>query len=129
MAYYRLCESYRDEFGFPSQRMVIGLGRLSEIPEDEQKLLLCERVNELIKGEPSLYSSCNDHTVEQLAQGFYHQINSKERVDRIPPPTEGLDLVNLKTLKNKNIREVGTESLCYQAIGQLKIGTLLTLSR
>jgi hypothetical protein len=125
VAYYRLCESYRDEFGFPRQRMVIGLGRLSEIPEDEQKLLLCERINELIKGEPSLFSSCSDHTVEQLAQGFYRQIKSKKRVGSVPMPIEELDLVNLNTLKNKNIREVGAESLCYQAIYQLKIGNYL----
>jgi transposase len=125
VAYYRLCESYRDEFGFARQRMVIGLGRLSEIPEDEQKLLLCERINELIKGEQSLFPTCSDHTVEQLAQGFYRQIKSKKRVDIVLPPTEELDLVNLKTLKNKNIREVGAESLCYQAIGQLKINKYL----
>ena len=35
--YYRLCESYRDEWGFPRQRMVLGLCRLVEIPDIEQK--------------------------------------------------------------------------------------------
>jgi hypothetical protein len=36
--------------------------------------------------------------------------------------------INLKTLKNKDIREVGAESLCFQAINQLKVREFL-LSR
>jgi hypothetical protein len=127
-AYYRLCESYRDEFGFPRQRMVLSLGRLSEIPDDDQKILLCTRINELVKGEPSLFSLCNDPKVEQLAQGFYQQIRSKKRVDIVSPNNEQLDIVNLKTLKNKNIREVGAESLCLQALRQLKIDQYLKQS-
>jgi hypothetical protein len=82
VAYYRLCESYRDEFGIARQCMVIGLGRLSEIPDDNQKILLCKRINELIKGEPILFSSCNDSIVEQLAQGFCQQIKSKKKTSR-----------------------------------------------
>jgi len=58
--YYRLSESYRDEFGITRQHMVMGIGRASMA-------------------------------------------------------AEGLDLVKLKTLKNKNIREIGAESICFQA--------------
>lgn len=32
-----------------------------------------------------------------------------------------MDTVKLNTLKNKNIREVGAEPICYQALCQLKI--------
>jgi hypothetical protein len=40
IVYYRLCKSYRDEYGSPRQRMVIGLGRLDELQGTEQKLLV-----------------------------------------------------------------------------------------
>ena len=123
--YYRLCESYRDEWGFPRQRMVLGLGRLVEIPDIEQKVLILKRINELIKGAPTLFNSCKDETVEQLAQHYYQEIKAKKKIDRVPEASEEFDLVNLKTLKNKNIREVGAESLCLQSLHQLKIDVYL----
>jgi hypothetical protein len=48
------------------------------------------------------------------------------KIDRVSEKPTDFDLVNLKTLKNKNICEVGAESLCFQAFHQLKIYTFLT---
>ncbi len=118
--YFRLSESYRDEHGFPRQRMVLGLGRLPELPDFDQKVVFLERLNELIKGTPTLFSSC-DEKVEQLAQHYYSELKRKNKVDRVSPTADDFDTVNLNTLKNKNIREVGAESLCLQAFRQLKI--------
>lgn len=67
VVYYRLCESYRDAYGSPKQRMVIGLGRLEELSSTEQKLLLVERINELMKGSPILFNTGADNQVERLA--------------------------------------------------------------
>jgi len=123
--YYRLSESYRDEFGIPQQRMVLGIGRLLEIPGIDQKVLFIERLNELIKGTPTLFNACKDEKVEQLAQHYYQEIKLKKKIDRASMGSEELDLVKLKTLKNKNIREVGAESICFQAFHQLKIDRYL----
>lgn len=75
----------------------------------------------MIKGMPTLFNSCNDEKVEQLAQHCYQEIKSKKKIDRVSTASEEFDLINLKTLKNKNIREVGAESMCFQAFRQLKI--------
>lgn len=123
--YYRLCESYRDEWGFPRQRMVLGLGRLLEIPHIDQKVLFLERINELIKGSPTLFNVSKDMVVEQLAQHYYQEIKSKNKIDASNKTYEKHELVSLKTLQNKNIREVGAESLCYQAFSQLRIAEYL----
>jgi hypothetical protein len=69
--YYRLCESYRDEFGFPRQRMVLGIGRMMEIPDVDPKLAFIDRLNELIDHRPGLFSLCADEALEQLAQQVY----------------------------------------------------------
>jgi len=115
--YYRLCESYRDEFGMPRQRMVLGLGRLLEIPDLDQKILLAARINELIKGTPTLFNTNKDPAVEQLAQYFYRELKIKKKIDRRPgEKIDEWETVNLKTLKNKDVREIGAESLCYQAL-------------
>ena len=60
--YFRLSESYRDQRGFPRQRMVLGFGRLLELPDFDQEILFLERLNELIKGKPALFR-CNDEKI------------------------------------------------------------------
>lgn len=125
LTYYRLCESYRDEFGIPRQRMVIGLGRLDELPDIDQKIQLSERINQLANGTLPLYGPCPDAVVEQLAQHYYQQIKSKNKMDKSSCPGDEAELVKLNTIKNKDIREIGAESLCHQAFQQLGIGQYL----
>jgi hypothetical protein len=125
VSYYRLSESYRDEFGMPKQRMVIGLGRLDELPDIDQKLLLADRINELLKGEPTLYKSGIDQTVEKLAHYFFRQIKAKKKIDKNIDPSEDIDRVKLSTLRNKDVREIGAESISYQAFLQLGIDKYL----
>lgn len=123
--YYRLSESYRDEFGFPRQRMIIGLGKLEELPGIDKKIQLAERISELVKGENSLFPEHTDEAIEELAQHYYRLILSKRKVDKNKQPSEEVETVKLNTLKNKDIREIGAESLCYQAFGQLGIENYL----
>jgi hypothetical protein len=122
--YFRLSESYRDEHGIARQRMVLGLGRLLELPDFDHKILFLERLNELIKGRPTLFS-CKEEIVEQLAQHYYAQLKLKKKLDVTSDLADDIDTVKFNTLKNKNIREVGAESLCYQALDQLGISHYL----
>ena len=124
--YYRLCESYRDEYGTPKQRMVIGLGRLEELPTTEQKLLLVERINELMRSYPTLFNAGFNNEVDRLAYHFYKQIRIKNKVDKTDPGHEETETIRVNSLKNKDVREIGSESLCYQAFRQLGIDTYLT---
>ena len=122
--YFRLSESYRDEHGIARQRMVMGLGRLLELPDFDHKILFLERLNELIKGCPTLFS-CKEEKIEQLAQHYYSQLKLKKKLDVAPDLADDIDTVKLNTLKNKNVREIGAESLCFQALRQLGIGHYL----
>ncbi|MBC8006303.1 MAG: IS1634 family transposase [Verrucomicrobia bacterium] len=122
--YFRLSESYRDEHGIPRQRMVLSLGRLLELDEFDDKILFLERLNELIKGRPTLFG-CREEHIEQLAQHYYAQLKLKKKVDVASDAADDIDTVKLNTLKNKNIRELGAESLCYQALRQLGIESYL----
>ena len=66
-----------------------------------------------------------DEKVEKLAQHYYSELKRKKKVDRVSPTADDFDTVNLKTLKNKDIREVGVKLLCFQAFRQLKIDPYL----
>ena len=102
--YYRLCESYRDEYGTPKQRMVIGLGRLDELASTEQKLLLVERINELMKGSPTLFNTGSNNEVDRLAYHFYEQIRIKNKVDKPVPMLKEIETIRVNSLKNKRNR-------------------------
>jgi arsenate reductase-like glutaredoxin family protein len=123
--YYRLCESYRDEFGKTRQRMVLGMGRLLELADFEERLVFLERLNELIKGAPTVFSANIDPKIEALAQQYFAQLNSKKRIPKSANPTQEYENIDLKSLKNKDVKEIGAESLCYQAFKQLKIDSFL----
>jgi hypothetical protein len=103
--------------------MVIGLGRLEELSSTEQKLLLVERINELMKGPPTLFNTGADNQVERLAYHYYEQIKIKNKIDKAGASPEEIETIRLNSLKNKDIREIGAESLSYQAFQQLGIDT------
>jgi transposase len=124
---YKLCEGYRIH-GAVHHRIIICFGRLEELETVEQKKLLALRVEELvINGGNTLATAVDDEKVEHLARHFYTVIKNKKRYD-IKHGTEDWETVNMSTLKNKDVREIGAEWLCKQAYDQLGIGGFLQQS-
>jgi transposase len=123
-AIYRLCESYRID-GFIRHRTIIGFGKLEELPGVEQKRQLSLRVEEMLKyGLGKLALGNADDKVEELALHFYHEIKAKKRYDVFRGGAEW-ETVDMKSLKNSDAREIGTEWLCKQAFDQLEIARFL----
>jgi transposase len=121
---YRLCESYRFD-GYIRHRTIIGFGKLEELPEVEQKKQLALRVEEMLKHGPGKLAMVSvDEKVEELALHFYHEIKAKKRYDVFRGGAEW-ETVDMKSLKNSDAREIGTEWLCRQAFDQLKIACFL----
>lgn len=121
---FKLCESYRNNGG-TYHHIIIGFGKLEELETVEEKKLLASRVEELIKnGGNTLPIELIDAKVEKLAHYFYNEIRIKKRYDTRPERRD-LEIVDMATLKNKDVREIGTEWLCKQAFEQLGIGNFL----
>lgn len=119
--YYRLCESYRYE-NTVRHHTLAQLGTLEELPDENKRELLKERIASLIKhnrtGQSDMFGA-EDEIVEALAQKYFAAIVKKEKIDFI----KGRDYhtVDTNTIENKDIREVGAEWLCAQAIEQLQV--------
>ncbi|MDO9339393.1 MAG: IS1634 family transposase [Bacteroidales bacterium] len=116
--YYRLCESYR--LGEKVRhRSILSLGTLVELADKKDFKLLADRIEQLLGGKPSLFA-CQP-LVEKLAQKFYSKIIEGKLVDRIPlsQTAKNLQSVDLDSLAIENVREIGSEWMCYQAINQL----------
>lgn len=121
---YQLCESFRFE-GRIRHRIIIGLGKLEELPSDEQKKLLGKRIETLLAGHKNLLKIVpTDEKVEQLAHYFYGEIKKKKRYD-VSGEEKEWETIDLSSLKNKDAREIGAEWLCKQAFDQLCVGEFL----
>lgn len=116
--YYRLCESYR--LGDKTRhRNILSLGSLMELTDKKDFKFLADRIEQLLGSKPSLFA-CS-LVVEKLAQKYYRQIIEGKLVDRLPlPQTEkNLLTVDLDSVAIENVREIGSEWMCYQTINQL----------
>jgi hypothetical protein len=79
--YYRLCESFRQN-GMVRQRMVLGLGRLEELPTLDQKAAFLKRLNQLIDNEnDTLFKPSTEDIVEQTARKYLEIIKQKNKLD------------------------------------------------
>lgn len=116
---YRLVESYRYMDGVRHET-ILHLGKLEELDTPEQKRDMAIRINTLVKQhhrkEVDLFPH-EDPLVEQLAQKYFSQILEKQLVDTASDSPRLV--VEEKSIKNKDVREVGTEWLCKQALDQL----------
>ena len=118
-SYYRLCESYRlgDKV---RHRNILSLGLLDELTDIQDFKLLPDRIEQLLKGQPSLFASTKP-VIERLAQTFYHQIVEGKLIDRLPPSETVKDLqtVDINSVGVEKVREIGSEWMCCQTINQL----------
>jgi hypothetical protein len=133
--YYRLCESIR--IGDKSRhRILLNVGELPGLDEHERKML-ANRIEALYHGNNTLFLEIPPK-VEQLAIKFYKELRDKYQTavttgtevasGTNPPatdPVKDMELVDLNSIEHDEVREVGAEWLCLQAIEELKIADLL----
>ncbi len=135
--YYRLCQSYR--IGNKTRhRSILGLGDLDELPDRTTHKLLADRIEHLLSGSLEIGLVPLPTQIETLALHFYQiiierklidkSIASKPKAERKAEPainpqavSANYQTVDINTIEHENVREIGSEWLCYQAINQLEI--------
>lgn len=123
--YYRLVESYRNAQDRVCHRTILNVGFLDHIlPEKLNKVqkLLTLRA----EGKTSIFEE-EDPEVLELTQQLWERIISEKRID-LPEATieKRKRLVDIESIKHKNIREVGCEWLCSQTLDQLQVREFLS---
>jgi transposase len=100
---------------------------LDELTPDQLRKIQ-QGLNQWVEGlDQGLFSEGTDPVVLALIERFYWQIVREKRVDVKGKTDKGKDwqTIDLNTLRNKDVREVGAEWLCLQAIRQLGIDRFL----
>lgn len=132
--YYRLVESYRNCDGRVCHRTMLNLGFLECLSPEQMNVIqkiLTERVDNQGK---SLFeaSAITDPVVSHYVEEYYARLVSEKRIDapsaKTKTPKAGKDwqTIDVNSIRNKDVREVGAEWLCLQAIRQLGIDTFLS---
>jgi len=133
--YYRLVESYRDANNKVCHRTILNAGYLDGLNADQlnlvQKILTVKATNH---NKPLFeLSYTDDPIVIHYVDKFYKRMVDEKRIDVLienrenKPPKEGKDLhtIDINSIRNKDVREIGAEWLSCQAMGQLQIAPFL----
>ncbi len=125
--YYRLLESYRNHNGLACHRTIMSAGFLDELSTD-QLILIKKILTAIVANLGNLlfelpYS--DDLVVLDYVERFYNRMVVEKRID-IPSDEakakaykHGKDYqrIDINSIRNKDVREIGTEWLSYQAAG------------
>jgi hypothetical protein len=125
--YYRLVESYRNRDNRICHRTILSAGYLDEVSGTQLKKIQ-QGLSLRIEGSDSiLFPEEHDPVVSSYIDRFYQQMIKEKRIDVLPENGKHKEwqTIDLNSLRNKDVREVGAEWLCYQAILQLKVDKFL----
>jgi len=133
--YYRLVESYRNSDGRVCHRTMLNVGFIDHLEAEElnriQKLLnyKCQsNSNELFAFE---YKN-ETPDIQRYVDDFYHRLVKEKKID-VPDDSvkensceRDWQTIDMNSLRHKDVREMGSEWLCYQALSQLGVGQFLS---
>jgi len=133
--YYRLVESYRDYRDRVCHHTILNAGYLDELNTDQLNLIqkiLTSKVNNQDKPLFELPYT-GDAVVIRYVDEFYNRMVSEKRIDvyvekqEKKPSQSGKDMqvIDINSIRNKDVREIGAEWLSYQAMKQLQVAPFL----
>ncbi len=120
-AYYRLVESYRNEFDKVCHKTLLNIGFWTDATS-AQKDKVVELLNERYKNELALFEEKDDQVVEWVNR-FWKEMIANKTIDR-KTMEEKHRLVKVNTIKHKEAKEIGAEWICANTWYQLKLTEL-----
>jgi hypothetical protein len=132
--YYRLVESYRNSDGRVCHRTMLNVGFLEGLSPEQMNLIQKILTGRAENQGTQLFEFpvSDDPVVNRYVEEYYARLVSEKRIDATPHRTgatkSGKDwqTIDVNSIKNKDVREIGSEWLCFQAIRQLGIGIFLS---
>jgi len=133
--YYRLVESYRNKNGRVCHRTMLNAGYLDELNTDQLNLvqkLVSEKATHCNDPLFSCHSN-DDFVVNKYVEEFYNRLVAEKKIDVVQEKgkkrkaKDGKDIqkIDVDSIKNKDVREIGAEWMCHQALDQLQLESFL----
>jgi transposase len=122
-SYYRLVESYRNSSGRVCHRTILNIGFLDEDISPETLNLIARRLTDMYQQKMSIFPE-SDPIVLKLVTEFWNKIVKEQRLD-LTLYNKDSRMIDADTIRHNNIREIGTEWMCYNTWQQLGIDKIL----
>lgn len=133
--YYRLVESYRDDRDRVCHRTILNAGYLDELTTDQLNLIQKILTAKVANHDNPLFELpyTGDMAVMRYVDEFYRRMVAEKRIDvfvqksdkKVSKNGKDLQLIDLNSIRNKEVREIGAEWLSCQAMRQLQIAPFL----
>jgi hypothetical protein len=120
-AYYRLVESYRNEYDRVCHRTLLNIGFWPDTTR-LQKDKVVDHLNARYKNELAFFEEPDTQVIEWVNRFWIEMIENKT-IDRKTMEQQHR-LVKVDTIKHKEAREIGTEWICVNTWNQLKLTEL-----
>ena len=125
--YYRLVENNRNALGGISQRSIMGVGFMDDVNPKELHLI-ADGLNALISGQQRLIE--DNPKVQTYVHHLYNRLLDEKRIDRVLENQKRMaacdwQRVDMNSLENREVRELGAEWLCLQTVRKLGIESFL----
>jgi len=133
--YYRLVESYRNNCDRVCHRTILNAGYLDELNTDQLNLIQKILTTKVNNPESPLFElPCTDDSVVlHYVETFYKRMVDEKRIDvsvdqtqkKSAKKSKDLHLIDINSIRNKDVREIGAEWLSNQALEQLQLSSFL----
>jgi hypothetical protein len=122
-SYYRLVESYRNETGRICHRTILNVGFLDDELTPEQLNVIARTLTDMYQRKQNIFPS-TDALITKWVTELWGKIVGGKRLD-LTTYDENNRMINADTLKHSNVREVGSEWMCYNTWHQLGLDKVL----
>jgi hypothetical protein len=133
--YYRLVESYRNDCDRVCHRTILNAGYLDALSADQLNLIQKILTIKVNNNSQPLFELpfTDDPSVAYYVGEFYKRMVCEKRID-VPQEKQAnktsndgkdLQMIDINSIRNKDVREIGAEWMSYQAMCQLRFAPFL----
>jgi len=129
--YYRLVESYRNQNDRVCHRTILNAGYLDGLTTDQLNLIQKIITTKVANHGNTFFElpTTNDETVNRYVDEFYNRMVAEKRIDvfaekkekKVSTSGKDVQMIDLNSIRNKDVREIGAEWMSYQALRQLRL--------
>jgi len=125
--YYRLVENSRNALGYVRQRNIMTVGYLDDVTSAELHRI-ADGLNERIDGQAGLFE--DSVKVKGYIDHLYSRLVEEKCIDRVLDTRKRLSQcdwqrIDMNSVENRDVRELGAEWMCLQTLNRLQIGSYL----
>jgi hypothetical protein len=120
--YYRLVESYRNAEDRICHRTILNVGYMEDTDVDQRNKIQ-KYLTDRYEHKSTLFEE-TDSLVRKYVEELWQRIIENKRLD-IPALEQSSRMVNIDTIKHRNVREIGAEWIGYRSWDKLQLTSML----